>query len=171
MPFKDRLTIVVPENKLADFALITKSPFTASLNDKITVLGSERLNKLPFPCECQKLKHQDESLGYKLSLDGKTVAYCLDTGYCKESVELAKNSAILIHECTNKPGHQDGGWGHSSPEEAAQVAKEASVKKLILTHFMPDFYPDKKSRKEAQRAARQIFENSISAIDNSTIEI
>jgi ribonuclease BN (tRNA processing enzyme) len=69
------------------------------------------------------------------------------------------------------PGFQDGGWGHASPEDAARVAEKAGVKKLFLTHFMPDFYPTIASRKKAENAAQKIFKNSTAAKDGMSVII
>lgn len=171
MRFRERLNIIVPEIRLAELQAITKAPFTAPLKGEIISVGVGKIDQLPFPAECQKLQHQDEAFGYRIELDGKTLAYCLDTAYCEAAIALAKNSDVLFHECTNRPGQVDGGWGHSNPEEAAEVAQKSGAKKLILTHFMPDYYPDQKSRDDAQSAARKIFNNSIAARNGMTIEI
>ena len=171
IPFYRQLKIVVPETQLEDLQRVLRSPFTASFSGEIIPVGTGMIEGLPFSCECGKLEHKDGAFGYRIGVDGKELAYCLDTAYCKGSVALAGGSDVLIHECTNRPGEQDSGWGHSNPEEAAQVAKEAGVKKLILTHFMPDSYPDQLSREDARDAARKIFTDTIAAMDGETVEI
>src|SRR3989344_2691621 len=37
----------------------------------------------PFLLECLYLKHADPCFGYRLEIEGKTIAYCTDTGICK----------------------------------------------------------------------------------------
>lgn len=171
MNFRERLKVVVPESRLEDLQRIIRAPFTAPPKHKTIPVGIGKIDTLPFPCECRKLKHQDEAFGYRVGLDGKELAYCLDTAYCDEAVALAENSDVLIHECTNRPGQQDGGWGHSNPEEAATVAQKAGAKKLVLTHFMPDYYPDRQSREDARKAAEEIFKDTIAAADGSVMEV
>ncbi|MBC7074192.1 hypothetical protein H5T58_02275 [Candidatus Parcubacteria bacterium] len=58
-----------------------------------------------------------------------------------------------------------------NPIEAAQIAKECKVKKLILTHFSANFYPTKKERKLTEKLARKIFKNTIAAFDGLKINI
>ena len=60
---------------------------------------------------------------------------------------------------------------HLTPETAASVAAQASVKRLALFHFDPAKYPVLESRKEAENAAKNIFKDTIAACDNTAIEI
>lgn len=59
----------------------------------------------------------------------KAIAYSSDTEPCPEMIELAKSADILIHEGAG------AAKGHSSPSQAAQVAKEADVRLLYLIHY------------------------------------
>jgi ribonuclease Z len=68
---------------------------------------------------------------------GRTVAYCLDTKPCKEAVKLAQGVDLLIYEATFGHEHETEAhdWGHSTAADGAKIAKEAGVKRLILTHI------------------------------------
>ena len=171
MPFYRRLKIIVPESHLESLQMIFNKPFTVPFGGEIIPIKEGKTEGLPFSCECGKLEHMDDAFGYRIGVGGKELTYCLDTAYSNGSIALAKGSDVLIHECTNRPGMKDGGWGHSNPEEAAKVAQEAGVKKLILTHFMPEFYPDQKSREDAQVAAQKNFPNTIAAMPGEKIEM
>lgn len=70
-----------------------------------------------------------------------------------------------------KIGQYYKNWPHLNPEEAAKIAKEAKVKKVVLTHFDANIYQTLEERKEAQKIAKTIFKNTISAIDDMKIEI
>lgn len=170
MKFQDRVKIVVPESKQKELKTIFDSPFTATPRVEIIPVGTGKTENLPFSCECQKLVHQDEAFGYRINLDGKNISYCCDTAYCPQTISLAKNCDLLIHECTNKPGHKDKGWGHTNPEEAADIAQKSGAKKLVLTHFMPDFYPNQESRLKAQESAKNIFSDSVAALNDNILE-
>jgi ribonuclease Z len=67
----------------------------------------------------------------------QSVTYCTDTSYCHNSVTLAQETSVLIHECTFTEEHHDkaAGFGHSTARMAAQVAIDARVKHVIMTHF------------------------------------
>lgn len=68
---------------------------------------------------------------------GAVFAYVLDTVPCPEGVELARGADLLLHEATF--GDALAGraieTGHSTARQAAEVAREAGAKRLLLTHF------------------------------------
>ncbi|TYP95476.1 RNAse Z [Fodinibius salinus] len=68
---------------------------------------------------------------------GDSFAYITDTKYCPNSVKLAKNTNVLVHEATfsNDLADKAEETGHSTPKDAARVANEAKTKLLVITHF------------------------------------
>ena len=68
---------------------------------------------------------------------GDSVAYITDTRYCPNSVKLAMNTNVLLHEATfsNNLSDKADETGHSTPKDAARVANEAKTKLLVITHF------------------------------------
>jgi ribonuclease Z len=81
---------------------------------------------------------------------GRTIVYSADTEPCQTLVRLASGADLLIHEAT---GAQKG---HSSPGQAASVAREAGVAQLVLIHY-PVFDVDL----DAWRAAASEFGDSV----------
>ena len=83
------------------------------------------------------------SLGYRITIDGKVLAYLSDCDYegrpPPAALELAQGADLLIHDAMNLPEEQiiRRGWGHSSPDDAIQLAELARVKKLLLFHHDP----------------------------------
>ncbi len=68
---------------------------------------------------------------------GRKIAYTGDTAPSKEIIKFAKGADLLIHEATLddelvERAQEDG---HSTPTQAAEVAKKANVKRLVLTHI------------------------------------
>jgi ribonuclease Z len=59
----------------------------------------------------------------------RTIIYSADTEPCSTLVRFACGADVLLHEAT---GEFDG---HSSPEQAADVAREAGVAQLALIHY------------------------------------
>ena len=80
----------------------------------------------------------------------RTIVYSSDTEPCQALIRLAHGADVLIHEAT---GAQSG---HSSPGQAACVAREAGVAQLVLIH-----YPVRDVDLEAWRAAASEFGDSI----------
>jgi ribonuclease Z len=68
---------------------------------------------------------------------GRSVAYCLDTKPCEAAVRLAAGVDLLIYEATFGHEHETEAhdWGHSTAEDGAKIAKQAGVKRLVLTHI------------------------------------
>jgi len=126
---------------------------------------------VPFPVESRPLVHPVPCFGYRLSLDGKIITYCTDTGYCANAVLLGRNSDLLITECGLKSGQESPGWPHLNPESAIQIAKEARAKRLALTHFGAEVYRSLEDRTEVQRQFREACPGLIVATDDLTIEI
>jgi ribonuclease BN (tRNA processing enzyme) len=157
---------------------IVGHPYTAPLNQlptKVTVHNlTEGKHYQPFPFTCKLLVHADQCLGYRIELDKKTIAYCTDTGICKSIYELTDNADLLITECSLKPMQKVewiGEWPHLRPEDAANIAREAHVKKLVLTHFDAGNYISKEDRKHAEAVARKIFRETVAVFDDDKIEI
>jgi len=86
----------------------------------------------------QKVDHTEESIGYRVTFNnGKVFVYSGDTGYSQKIVNLAKNADLLVLECALAEEYAKP--DHLTPSLAGQVASEAKVKKLVLTHFYPVF--------------------------------
>jgi ribonuclease BN (tRNA processing enzyme) len=120
----------------------------------------------PIRFQCLKLKHPSPCIGYRFEIDKKVVSYCIDTGYCKNAVELAKNADLLISECSFLSGQVNPAWPHLNPELAAKLAVESKAKRLALTHYDAAVYTQLKQRRAAERKARRIFHNSFAAMDS-----
>ena len=68
-------------------------------------------------------------LRFEFKHSQKALAYSCDTEPCVEVVRLAEGADVLIHEATGAE------LGHSSAEQAGQIAAQAEVSKLYLIHY------------------------------------
>ncbi len=180
--FKQGIDIYVAKGRAKDFNTLVHRPFTIGIEKEdanIYNLNLEvRLHELEigthdigFPIEIRKLYHAYDDHGYKVTLDGKTIAYSGDTRVGPESLVLTKNADMLIHECSYIDPNAGGKWGHVDSTKAAALAKEAGVKQLVLNHFDASLYTTIEMRKDAQDKAREIFPNTIAAEDDLIIEL
>lgn len=80
---------------------------------------------------CSPMRHFIPSIGLRIEFieSQRSLAYSCDTEPCPQMVRLAVNADILIHEATGRR------TGHSSPEQAGEVAAQAQAKSLILIHY------------------------------------
>ncbi len=101
---------------------------------------------------------------------GRTVVYSGDTRPCKSILEASRNADVLIHDGSFADEMAD--WAeeskHSTAGEVAALAKEAGVRKLILTHISSRYTDD---AEPILTDSKKIFENVIIAEDLMEIEI
>jgi ribonuclease BN (tRNA processing enzyme) len=87
------------------------------------------------------LAHPGGSVGYTLDWSDRCMAYVTDTTASADApyVESIRGVDLLVHECNFRDREQE--WaiktGHSCTSAVAAVAKQASVKRLVLLHFNP----------------------------------
>jgi ribonuclease Z len=99
----------------------------------------------------------------------RTYAYCSDTAYSPKTAEYVKEVDVLYHEATFENALADKAKDtmHSTTAQAAKVAKEANVKKLIIGHYSSRYrYVDK-----LLHEAREVFTNTIAADDGMIIRL
>lgn len=119
---------------------------------------NEGVHSHPLPFTTLPLIHSVPCLGYRFEVDGRTVTYCTDTGYCENAVLLAQDADLLLTECSLSPGtDSDPGWPHLNPHLAAKIARESGAKRLVLTHFDPYRYTGLNDRDDAEAEARSLF--------------
>jgi phosphoribosyl 1,2-cyclic phosphodiesterase len=96
-----------------------------------------------------ELRHPGGCLGFRIEDEDKIFTYCTDTSHRVDQLtegvlELAQGADVLVHDAqyTLEQRQKFPDYGHSSWAEAAQVAKTAQVKKLVLFHYDPDATDD-----------------------------
>ncbi len=113
------------------------------------------------------LVHASEVLGPPRP--GAVLAYCTDTRPCDAAVQLARGADLLIYEGTFDATmtHEAHRKGHSTVADAAQVAAEAGVRQLVITHLSPRY----QDVNPLLAQARAIFPNTRIARDLMRVEI
>jgi len=94
---------------------------------------------------------------------GRKVAYITDTRPCDAALEMARGVDLLIHEGTYGPEFTRDAHkrGHSTVVDAAELAKEAGARELVITHVSPKHF----DIAPLVRAARAVFPNTTIARD------
>ncbi len=100
---------------------------------------------------------------------GRKVVYVGDTGFSKQLIELAKGADVLIHDCMLADDLADKAAesAHSTPKGAAEIAKRAEVKRLVLFHISSRYEDDSVLLEQA----RQVFPNTVVARDLMVLEL
>jgi phosphoribosyl 1,2-cyclic phosphodiesterase len=102
--------------------------------------------------DAQSVSHPGPTLGYRLSVNGTSIAYIPDhepvvgvemadlgTEWISGHA-LAEEVDLLFHDCQFSESEYPSrvGWGHSSVAHAVQFAQRAEVDRLVLFHHDPD---------------------------------
>jgi ribonuclease Z len=100
---------------------------------------------------------------------GRKIVYTGDTKPSKEIVSMSHNADVLIHDSTYDDSLTDKAaeYGHSTASQAAEVAKEANAKLLILTHISNRY----RNEETLIEQAKSIFKNTIVARDFMSIAV
>ena len=100
---------------------------------------------------------------------GKKIGISGDTRPTQKLIEFFENSDYLSFDCTFSYELKDRAieTNHSTAKEAAELAKEANVKNLILTHFSARYSDESVLIDEA----KQTHNSVIAAKDLLEIEI
>ncbi len=88
----------------------------------------------------------------------RSYAYCSDTSYMPELFNMLKGVTTLYHESTYGTDQRllAEKYNHSTARQAAQVARDAEVKQLILGHYSSRYENEQILLDEA----KEVFENS-----------
>jgi ribonuclease Z len=94
---------------------------------------TEVLSNGEFRVQSTPVHHVVPSMAVRVEIleSGKSFVYSADTEPSPNLVALARDAGVLLHEATGKS------VGHSSAAQAASVARDAHVRKLLLIHTDP----------------------------------
>lgn len=117
----------------------------------------------------------DSQLLYKNSeltlpaFPSRSYAYCSDTRYLPHLKRQLKGVNVLYHEATflDENELRASNTFHSTAGQAAQLAKDAKAKKLLIGHFSARY----KDLSPFEQEARKIFSESYLAIEGTTFDI
>lgn len=81
----------------------------------------------------------------------RSYAYCSDTAYSEALIPIIKDVDVIYHESTflEADAQRAKSTGHSTAKQAATIAKEANVGKLLLGHYSSRYNDTKAFKQEA----------------------
>lgn len=94
-----------------------------------------------YRIKCAKMDHAIISFAYCVEKNGESVCYSGDTRPTQQLVKLADKCNVFICESTfpDKYSKFADEYGHSTPSDAAKMARDANCQKLVLVHLYPLF--------------------------------
>ena len=106
--------------------------------DKMKELGLENSPKIGSLKEGETIEWEGEEIRPEEVIEempGRKVVYSGDTAKSDNLIQNAEDADLLIHEATCLHEMIEDRKGHTSALQAAEIASQASVGKLVLTHF------------------------------------
>ncbi|MEF8937853.1 MAG: ribonuclease Z [Halovenus sp.] len=102
---------------------------------------------------------------------GRTFVYTGDTRPVEQTIEVAEDADLLVHDATFGDDHHDRAkqTAHSTAREAATVARDAGAKRLALTHLSTRYTG---RGWELENQAEEVFDGRVfMADDGMRVEI
>lgn len=156
------------------FPVATKD--LASQIEYETIVPGDDLNIDDFNIHTIRMRHPNNSIGFRISCGEKAYVFCTDVEHNHEQTEeLAKfceGAEILAYDCQYTPEEYKKskiGWGHSTYEYAIEIAKKAGVKEIHMIHHDPGHTDENltKIEKEAQKS----FKNIIATPEGHSVDL
>ena len=116
-----------------------------------------------FKVYASPVKHLIPNIGIRIEFakSKKVMAYSCDTEPCDEVVRLSAGADVLIHEATGES------IGHTSAQQAGEIATKAEVGRLYLIHYPTGKY----AKGDLAAEARTSFSGDVAlAKDFMTLE-
>jgi len=119
--------------------------------------------------------HPGGSFGYRIEVEDRAIVACTDLEHGdtinEDIVNFAKGADLLIHEAqyTDEELLNHKGWGHSSFNQAIEVAERAGVKMLAMTHHDPDH--DDEFLRKIEKQCQDRFKDCVLAREGMSIEV
>ncbi len=180
---ESRLRIIGPASTRQALAAQMSGPnFPIALDqvaarlDFIELKPGEHMKLGPVSLGTAPLNHPGGGLAYRLGHGDRALVYACDTeqkigGIDKALADLAHGADLLIHDAQYLPEEypQRVGWGHSTYESASDLAREAGVPRLVLTHHDPT--RDDLAVARLERDARAIYPEVRAAREGDILEL
>jgi ribonuclease BN (tRNA processing enzyme) len=127
--------------------------------DRTLPIGDGRLRFAPTT-------HFITSYAIRYERNGSSLTYSADTAPDQRVVALARETNLFLCEATLLADEKEHGGirGHLSPKEAGQMAADAGVERLVLTHYSQDASPG-----DLVDGAGTIYRGEIAVADDHAI--
>jgi phosphoribosyl 1,2-cyclic phosphodiesterase len=148
--------------------------------DYLELRDGERLQIGDASVRVARANHPDAVFAYRIEHGGRSVVYATDTEHyaCVDPrlLSLARDADVLVYDAQYLPEEYDGkagpsrvGWGHSTYEAGAALARAAGVSKLVLFHHDPSRTDE--GVVAVEKRARETFDDVVAAREGDTIDL
>ena len=172
-----RIPVYIPKPNLEKSTISVENDLNTYIF--LTNLGEENFLEFKFYDETEKViindmvidfsknPHQVPTYSIRIKNKDKIIVYSGDTGYKNNTLQQFSNQAdLLICESTFLKGQHRKNDYHLYAYEAAEIAKNANVTQLLLTHFYPEI-----DKNLYVKEAKEFFENTEAAEEGKVYKI
>ena len=167
---KHRLTVIVPPGSIGQLSELALGAGYANFFDK-SFIFVEHDGKRPIEIgnlrlEPHETQHYVRTWGFRMTARGldedpnKLLAYSADTGPCDALPRIADRADLFLCEAALRSLKEDDpepqSRGHLLPSEAAETARSAGVKRMLMTHI-----PITDGGEWALGEARAVYDGSV----------
>ncbi len=116
----------------------------------------------------RRTHHFVETYAARADCNGASITYSADTGPCDAVVDLARGASVFLCEAGFGLQRDEAAQsGHCTAEEAGEMAQQAGVTRLVLTHYPAAFQP----QALVDAAKRRFAGSVVAAQDGLTQEL
>jgi ribonuclease BN (tRNA processing enzyme) len=136
-----RLDVVMPPRSAEQTSDLARAAGDAAFFDKTFAIrehdGGSELRFGPLTVRPMPTQHYIPTWGFRITAGSTTLAYSADSGPCGELLALAESADVFLCEATLRSAEDDlaESRGHLTAEEAGAAARDAGVRRLVLTHL------------------------------------
>jgi ribonuclease BN (tRNA processing enzyme) len=142
-PYERRLPVFAPAGapgRLANAHAASREELdSVGLEDvfEFIPLQQGKIRVGPFDITIAAMRHICEAYAFRVECAGRSLVFSGDTAPCPELAELATGADVLLADAAwrDRGGRVDN--LHMSGREAAGIAVDAGVGRLLLTHVLP----------------------------------
>jgi ribonuclease BN (tRNA processing enzyme) len=126
-------------------------------------LAEERRSGHGYQVAAAAVRHPGGAMGYRFTtgnVGGRALVYVSDNelgtearyedapGWRERLVEFVRGASVLVHDSmyTSSEYGSFVGWGHSTHDQAVELALDADVERLVLFHHRPERSDDEVDR-------------------------
>ncbi|WP_069649288.1 MBL fold metallo-hydrolase [Caloranaerobacter ferrireducens] len=121
-----------------DYEMVKRLNYNNSFNI-IPIEENTIINLGDIEITFRRMKHPIKTFAVKVRKGGKTFVYSSDTSYNESLIDFSKNADLLLCEAGILEEDREDNAPHLSAKQAGEIGKKAGVKRLILTHFWPEY--------------------------------
>jgi ribonuclease BN (tRNA processing enzyme) len=106
----------------------------------------------PFQVTVERVFHPVETYGVRIEHQGRILAYSADSAPCEALLRLAHGADLFLCEASYLDGTANPPGLHLTGREAGEFATKAEVGHLVLTHLVPAWCDQYRTRQAAAAA-------------------